>query len=116
MGKRILLGAMICALLLCLGTAGFAQESSVKGNLGGVVVDQTGAVIPGAKVTLTGPTGNVSVTSDREGNFVFFRLNPGLYSVKVERQGFKAADVKNVEVAIGRTSSCKDATGPRCSH
>jgi hypothetical protein len=112
MGKRILLGAMICALFLCLGTAGFAQESSVKGNLGGVVVDQTGAVIPGAKVTLTGPTGNVSVTSDREGNFVFFRLNPGLYSVKVERQGFKAADVKNVEVAIGRTSSVRMQLAP----
>jgi hypothetical protein len=112
MGKRILLGAMICALFLCLGTAGFAQESSVKGNLGGVVVDQTGAVIPGAKVTLSGPTGNSSATSDNEGNFTFSRLVPGSYAVKVEKEGFKATDVKNIEVAIGRTSSLRMQLAP----
>ena len=71
MGKRILLGVMISALFLSLGVGAFAQESAVKGNLGGVVVDSTGAVVPGAKVTLTGPTGNTTVTSDNEGNFIF---------------------------------------------
>lgn len=112
MGKRILLGALICGLLLFLSVGAFAQESAVKGNLGGVVLDSTGAVIPGAKVTLTGPTGTATVNSDNEGNFMFTRLNPGMYSVKVESQGFKAADVKGVEVAIGRTSSLKMTLQP----
>jgi hypothetical protein len=112
MGKRILLGAMICALFLSLGVGAFAQESAVKGNLGGVVVDSTGAVIPGAKVTLSGPTGTSSVTSDNEGNFAFSRLVPGIYGVKAEKQGFKATDVKNIEVAIGRTSSLRMQLAP----
>src|SRR5215475_1725926 len=101
MGRRILISVTACALFLFLGVAGMAQESAVKGNLGGVVVDPTGAVVPGAKVTLTGPTGNETVTSDGEGNFLFTRLNPGIYNVKVEKQGFKATDAKGIEVAIG---------------
>ena len=112
MGKRIVLSAMICALFLSLGVGAFAQESAVKGNLGGVVLDSTGAVVQGAKVTLTGPTGSSSVTSDNEGNFMFSRLNPGQYAVKVEKQGFKASDVKNIEVAIGRTSSLRMQLAP----
>jgi len=107
MSKRSLLTALFCGFFLLFSVCAYAQESAVKGNLGGVVVDSTGAVIPGAKVTLTGPTGNINLTSDNEGNFLFTRLNPGMYAVKVEKQGFKAADVKNVEVAIGRTASLK---------
>ena len=45
-------------LVLLLSVGLFAQESAVKGNLGGIVADPTGAVVPKAKVTLTGPTGN----------------------------------------------------------
>src|SRR5262249_23580302 len=37
--------------------------------------------------------------------FLFVRLVPGSYAVKVEKEGFKAADVKGVEVSIGRTAS-----------
>jgi hypothetical protein len=102
-----MLGALICALFLFLGVGAFAQESAVKGNLGGSVVDTTGAVIPGAKVTLTTPTGSESMTSDGEGNFLFNRLAPGMYSLKVEKQGFKASEIKGVEVAIGRTANVK---------
>src|SRR6266700_1840026 len=99
MGKRILLSVLAMVLSLFLGVTGLAQESTVKGNLGGVVVDSTGAVVPGAKVVLTGPTGTQTVTSENDGSFLFPRLAPGPYSVKVEKQGFKSADVKNVEVS-----------------
>ena len=44
MGKRILLGVLITALVLFLGVPGFAQESTVKGNLAGVVIDASGAI------------------------------------------------------------------------
>jgi hypothetical protein len=112
MRSKLVTGAVICALFVCIGIAGFAQESTVKGNLGGTVVDSTGAVVTGATVTLTGPTGNVSATSDDSGNFMFSRLNPGMYSVKVEKQGFKAADVKGIEVAIGRTANLRMQLAP----
>jgi len=107
MGKRILLCALACALFLFLGIGGLAQETAVKGNLSGVVVDTTGAVVPGAKVTLTGPEGTLTTPTDGQGNFSFVRLVPGTYSVKVEKQGFKAADATGVEVAIDRTASLR---------
>src|SRR5882724_744044 len=107
MGKRILLSVFAMVLSLFLGVTGLAQESTVKGNLGGVVVDSTGAVVPGAKVVLTGPTGTQTITSENDGSFLFPRLAPGPYSIKVEKQGFKSADVKNVEVAVNRTANIK---------
>jgi hypothetical protein len=111
MGKRALI-VFVCALFLIINVAGIAQESAVKGNLGGVVIDSTGAVIPGAKVTLTGAAGNQSIASDDEGNFLFTRLAPGLYTVKIEKQGFKATELKGAEVVIGRTSSVKLVLAP----
>src|SRR5262245_54319054 len=107
MDKKILTGVLAYVLFLFMGVVAFAQETAVKGNLGGVVADSTGAVVQGAKVTLSGPIGNLTTTSDNEGNFLFVRLVPGTYTVKVEKQGFKAADVTGVEVSIGRTASLK---------
>ena len=107
MSKRILLGLLITALLLFLGLPGFAQESTVKGNLAGVVLDSSGAVVQGATVTLAGPTGNRTAKTDVDGKFIFAALTPGVYGVKVEQSGFKAADVKGIEVATGRTSSLR---------
>src|SRR5690348_13784100 len=95
----------VLLLGLCLPVA--AQETTVKGNLGGTVYDATGAVIPNAKVTLTGPTASLKATSDPTGNFMFRLLTPGSYSVKVEMQGFKTAEIKSVEVVINKTSSIR---------
>ncbi len=92
-------------LLLLLSVAVVAQESTVKGNLGGVVSDKTGAVVAKSKVTLTGPTGTRSVTSDNQGRFMFELLVPGSYSVRAEQPGFKAVEVHQVEVFTNRTST-----------
>src|SRR5215471_3959962 len=107
MGKKIAVGIFGLVLSLVLGLVATAQDTSVKGNLGGVVVDSTGAVIPGAKVTLSGPTGTQTINSENDGNFLFSRLAPGTYSLKVEKQGFKAADAKGVQVEVGRTANLK---------
>ncbi len=92
-------------LVLLLSVGLFAQESAVKGNLGGTVVDATGAVVPKAKVTLTGPTGNMTTMTDSQGRFMFDLLVPGYYSAKAEQTGFKAVDVKQIEVFTNRTST-----------
>ena len=107
MGKRILLGVLITALVLFLGVPGFGQESTVKGNLAGVVIDASGAIVQGATVTLTGPTGTRTAKTDVDGRFTFPTLTPGAYAVKVEQSGFKVADVKGIEVVTGRTSSLR---------
>src|SRR5207248_10429061 len=88
----------------------FAQgsaESSVRGNLAGSVVDSSGAIVTGAKVTLSGPTGTKSDTTNAEGQFLFPLLTPGFYSVKVEKGSFKTADIKGVEVVTGKTSNVR---------
>lgn len=97
--------ALLAFAVLCATVS--AQESAVKGNMSGIVVDKTGAVVPDAKVTLTGATGTRSATSDGSGNFSFPLLVPGTYSVKAEKQGFSATEAKGIEVFTGRTSSVR---------
>jgi hypothetical protein len=110
--KRFLTTLAVLALVagLCLPT--LAQESAVKGNLGGVVHDISGAVVQGAKVTLTGPMGTKTVTSDAQGDFMFSLMQPGTYTLVVEKQGFRKAELKAVEVFVGKTSSIKFALQP----
>src|SRR3954468_19236350 len=94
------------ALVLALALTGFAQnETSVRGNLAGVVLDASGAVIPGAKIVASGPIGTKESTTDNDGRFTMPLLPPGTYSIRVEKQGFRTADVRGVEVVVSRTSS-----------
>lgn len=112
MVKKWLVGLTVLALLVPFATLSFAQESSVKGNVGGLVVDSTGAVIPAANVTLTGATGSKTDKTDEAGNFMFSQLTLGYYSVKVEKQGFKTATVKSVEVLVGKTQTLRVTLEP----
>ena len=105
MAKRLVAVFALFALTFSLTAIGFAQESTVKGNLGGVVTDPTGAVVAGANVTIVGPTGEKTAVTDAEGRFLFQVLTPGYYGVKISKEGFKTAEIKSAEVVTGRTSS-----------
>lgn len=94
--------------VLCLGLAAsatFAQDVQTKGTIGGTVTDTTGATVPGAKVTVTGQTGERTETTNDRGVFRIENLIPGTYTVKVEQTGFKSAVANNVTVNVGRESS-----------
>ncbi len=97
----------VLALMLFSTFALLAQESSVKGGLGGTVYDSSGAVVANAKITLTGPTGNKTATTNGEGGFEFSVLTPGYYSVRGEMAGFKIVEVKQVEVFANKTSTVR---------
>ena len=105
MAKRLVAVFALFALTFSLTAIGFAQESAVKGNLGGTVTDPTGAVVAGANVSVVGPTGERTAVTDAEGRFMMQLLIPGYYSVKISKEGFKTAEVKSAEVVTGRTSS-----------
>jgi hypothetical protein len=95
-----------CLLSLSLGLGTWAQDqSSSHGNLGGVVLDASKATVPGAQVTVTGPIGNLSQTTNDQGTFLFSTLVPGFYSIKVQKAGFKIASVAATEVLINKTTS-----------
>jgi len=110
MTKKIVAAVAVLALLTAFTVPAVAQgsaESSVRGNLAGSVVDSSGAVVTGAKITITGAAGTKSDTSNSDGQFLFPLLTPGFYTVKVEKGSFKTADVKGVEVVTGKTSNIR---------
>jgi Carboxypeptidase regulatory-like domain len=105
----------VCFLLLLMlsgflsTTMGAQDQSSVRGQLSGVVVDPTGAIVQGASVTITGPTGNSTRSSNDQGEFTFPALIPGFYDVKVTKDGFKGTTVQKVEVTINKASTIRVA-------
>jgi Carboxypeptidase regulatory-like domain/TonB-dependent Receptor Plug Domain len=107
MVKKLITSIALVAVLAGLSTLGFAQgtESAVKGNLSIIATDPSGAVVQGAKVQITGPTGDRTADTDAEGKSNFQALVPGMYSVKISKDGFKTSEVKQVEVQTGRTSA-----------
>jgi hypothetical protein len=92
----------LCLLLILLPAApAFAQFDSA--TVLGTVRDSSGAVVPGAKVTLTGVHTGLSAvkTSDDNGGFEFPAVRPGNYLVTSEKSGFALALVDNVQVQVG---------------
>lgn len=99
---------LIFACVLCFGLAmprAVAQDTTARGGLSGLVVDSTDAAVPDAKVTLTGPTGTKTAITNDSGTFSFAPLTPGTYSVKVEKAGFRSAELKQIAVLVDKTSS-----------
>lgn len=80
----------------------FASAQSL-GTLTGTVNDQSGAVVPKAKVTLHNEgTGENRVTvSNDSGYFSFASVTPGTYTVKVSVPNFKAWEHKGIPVRPG---------------
>ena len=89
----------LAVLAFCVPTL-WAQVDT--GTIFGTVRDTSGAVIPGAKVTITnlGTSSTVSTTTHNDGTFVFTPLQIGKYSVSVEETGFKKAHNPLVELNI----------------
>jgi len=96
----------VCLLAVSAFLAVPAQAQLTVGSVTGTVVDATGAVIPGATVTLTNQS--TGVTREQEtsstGSFAFERVRPGAYSLRVSMSGFKTHET-TVEVNIGKVSS-----------
>src|SRR2546429_2618707 len=74
-----------------------------QGTIEGIIVDQSGAALPGAKLTATNDaTGlHFQATSDSNGLFTFPVLPVGTYTIKVEHPGFANLTQKNVALSVG---------------
>jgi carboxypeptidase family protein len=103
--KNVLRLFMVLCIALA-GTAVFAQDTLTTGSISGDVVDSNGGVVPGAAVKLTTPTGERTATANDSGRFEFANLVPGsAYKLRVEKEGFKAAEVTNVIVLVGKSTN-----------
>ena len=94
-------------LLVVAGTVLSAQalgQGETTSAIVGQVTDVTGAVVPGATVTITNhDTGTKrSVRSDGAGRFSFPQLKPGSYSVKAEAEGFEFQQNDGVFSGLGQ--------------
>ena len=103
--NKWLTSGVLILLLVSLCSLAFAQETTVRGYLSGIVSDSTGAVVSDARVTINGPTGKRAITTTGDGRFFSGPLTPGYYSVNVEKEGFRTAEVKGIEVSTGKTAS-----------
>ncbi|HEY0762415.1 MAG TPA: carboxypeptidase regulatory-like domain-containing protein [Pyrinomonadaceae bacterium] len=82
-----------------------AQDVQTKGTIGGTITDAAGAALPGAKIVVTGQTGERTGTTNDSGIFRIENLEPGTYTVRVEQTGFKSAVANSVTVYVGREST-----------
>jgi hypothetical protein len=95
--------ALLAALVLISCFTGHAQSPSVRSSISGVVQDQAGAAIVGARVELSaaGTSGKQSTTTDQTGRFEFKRIAAGKYQLQVSYAGFEST---TLDVSAGSQS------------
>lgn len=98
---------MLAALGAALLVTPVMTAQQITGSVTGSVFDQSGAVAPGATVTLKNTRTGQSATqsSNEAGRFVFNQVSPGDYQVNVSLGGFAPAATGTFNVAVGRTTS-----------
>src|SRR5579862_5055545 len=86
-----------CAVCACVSSGLYAQGF---GSVNGTVTDSSGAVVAGAKVTLTQAGTGISqdTTTSGGGTFVFPTLDPSVYNVVTTHAGFQAYKENDVQV------------------
>lgn len=99
-GRLVLL---VCFYLPLVYT-GPAYSQSITGDILGTVQDPSGAVVPAAKVTLTGVGTGVAftATTDDGGNYLFAQIKPGHYRLDVSKEGFQITTISDVELLVGQ--------------
>jgi hypothetical protein len=90
----------ILSLLFLAAGLLFAQFETAE--VLGTVRDATGAAVPGAAVALTNQDTNIQTraTTDGNGNFDFFNVRVGRYTITVEHAGFSKASATDVTVNV----------------
>ncbi len=93
-------------VLIC-PVGSYGQAASTNGRLEGLVLDSSGAGVPGATVVITNKSTEVSTTlkTDEYGHFVALYLPPGIYEVSIEKEGFQKQVLQDTTVAVGTTTA-----------
>ncbi|HYW47771.1 MAG TPA: carboxypeptidase-like regulatory domain-containing protein [Bryobacteraceae bacterium] len=93
---------LFAALLLVSAPLAFTQTLTT-GDLTGVVTDSTGAVVPGAAVTIKSADNNQTRTAvcNESGQYRFSLLNPGDYTVSAQTSGLRSNSAK-IAIQVGQ--------------
>src|SRR5260370_25492705 len=89
----------LVGVVLALSISSFAQT---VGQVTGLVTDPRGSIVVGATVTVINSQTNVARTTSTNsaGNYAFPALQPGVYNVKAEMQGFQGEVREGVELQV----------------
>jgi hypothetical protein len=109
---RVRFTAVIAAFALLLGAVS-ARAQSQTGEIFGKVTDESGAVLPGVVVTLTGPIllQPLTATTSETGSYQFPRLTVATYNLKFELAGFKTIVQEGVQVTVGFSANISPQLG-----
>jgi hypothetical protein len=101
--KRFFILSLVLMIFTVSGV--FAQTGTT--SLRGTVVDNSGGAVVGATVKLTEPSLAVqrSTVSNGTGAYEFLSLQPGTYSLRVEAQGFRAYDQRNIQLLVNNPTT-----------
>lgn len=93
----------LCSVLFLLATL---LHASPTGSISGTLKDPSGAVVPGAKLTLTSKSTGVhmTATSNENGSYQFLQLAPSEYTLTAEANGFKKGVVSDVVVEVDQVT------------
>jgi len=99
--RSLVVPVVLTAFLTILSGISFAQATA---TILGTVKDSTGAVLPGAKIAIVNMDTSDSrvTTSDNDGSFRVPALEPGRYSVRFEKQGFRPQTENGVTVVVAQ--------------
>src|SRR5579885_1386375 len=101
MGKRWLLFGLVGVVWLA---SVFLQAQVTTGTISGTVKDASGAVLPGAKVTILNEDTGISrtVQTDSAGRYSAPSLSLGSYRVTVTQDGFETQMRRGITLTVGR--------------
>jgi hypothetical protein len=100
MASRVRFGILLVSLVSTPLLAR-AQETTT-GTLAGQVLDSQELAMPGATVAVASEQGTRTFVSDATGHFLVPYLTPGLYTVRVEMQGFVPVEQRDIKVRLGQ--------------
>ena len=102
---RLFLVALVLVFVAATALPFAASAQTSNGQIIGVVADPTGALIPGATVTVVNTLTNVAtiLTTDKSGAFQALSLQIGTYTVKAEKPGFATEQSPGYTLGINQT-------------
>jgi len=97
----------VCSLAFFLFLSWANLVAQTTSTIEGVVKDKQGLAVAGVQVRATSSALAVDLiaTTDSEGNYHITTLPPGIYEIKVSKDGFQSEIFKNIEVTLNRTLS-----------
>jgi hypothetical protein len=105
---------LLLAVIFVWVTSGSARAQSTTGSIYGTVTDSTGAILPGADVTIKNVGNGLTQArkSDSQGNYTFPTVVPGSYTVSAEHQGFQSQTQANLTLAANQNVHASFALSP----